>query len=133
MNRTVFILFCIVVMIIAGIYFLPFGSATVHINSMSENPTNLSTSTIENTSTTAEGISPEIVTSTIATPVPTTTKSCRPSGCSSQVCSEEDVVTDCMYREEYICYQKAKCERQPDGKCGWSETTELKACLLQYE
>lgn len=133
MNRTTFLLFCILVMLVAGIYFFGFGSATVPINPMPESPTSFSTSTPENTSTIAEGINPEKVTSTIPTPVPTTTQSCHSSGCSSQVCSDEDVVTDCMYREEYICYQKAKCERQQDGKCGWTETTELKACLLQYE
>lgn len=54
---------------------------------------------------------------------------CRPTGCSGQVCSDEDVITTCEYRAEYACYKNAKCERQADGKCGWSETDELKKCL----
>lgn len=57
---------------------------------------------------------------------------CRVTGCSSQVCSDQDVITDCLYKEEYICYQKAKCERQSDGRCGWTETKELKMCLDQF-
>lgn len=58
---------------------------------------------------------------------------CVMSGCSSQVCGEEDVATDCMYREEYACYQKAKCERQQNGQCGWTLTSDINACLAQYE
>lgn len=58
---------------------------------------------------------------------------CVISGCSSQVCSSEEVTTDCMYREEYSCYQKAKCERQQNGKCEWTLTADINACLMQYE
>lgn len=54
---------------------------------------------------------------------------CKPTGCSSQICSDEDVVTTCEYRAEYACYKNAKCERQPNGKCGWTNTPELQACL----
>jgi len=54
---------------------------------------------------------------------------CRPTGCSSQVCSEEDVVTTCEFKPEYACYKEAVCERQADGECGWTETTKLLSCL----
>ena len=54
---------------------------------------------------------------------------CIITGCSSQVCAEEEVITTCEYREEYACYQTAKCERQSNGQCGWTMTTELSACL----
>ncbi|MFA7193817.1 MAG: hypothetical protein WC087_02790 [Candidatus Paceibacterota bacterium] len=55
---------------------------------------------------------------------------CYVGGCSSEVCSDrDDVATNCMYREEFACYQTAKCERQSTGKCGWTETNELKVCL----
>lgn len=53
---------------------------------------------------------------------------CRPSGCSGQVCSDEDRVTTCEYKPEYACYKKAICERQTDGKCGWTSTPEFSAC-----
>jgi len=54
---------------------------------------------------------------------------CKPTGCSGQVCSDEDVVTTCEFKPEYACYQNAKCERQSDGKCGWTPSEELVACL----
>jgi len=61
------------------------------------------------------------------------TGGCVISGCSSQVCGEEEIATDCMYREEYACYQKAKCEKQATGKCGWTLTPDINACLEQYQ
>jgi eight-cysteine-cluster-containing protein len=55
---------------------------------------------------------------------------CKKEGCSGQICSDkEGIVTTCEYREEYGCYKTAICERQKDGKCGWTQTDELKACL----
>lgn len=55
--------------------------------------------------------------------------SCVITGCSSQICSDSDQITDCAYHEEYACYQNATCERQSDGNCGWTMTDELQACL----
>ncbi len=54
---------------------------------------------------------------------------CKPTGCSGQICSDKDEVSTCEFKEEYACYQSAKCERQTDGKCGWTQTNELKACV----
>jgi eight-cysteine-cluster-containing protein len=58
---------------------------------------------------------------------------CMPAGCSGQVCADaaeaDGLVTDCMFRAEYACYRSAKCERQTNGKCGWTQTTALKNCL----
>ena len=58
---------------------------------------------------------------------------CAVAGCSSQLCVSRDVaetiVTTCEYRAEYACYQEAHCGPQADGKCGWSDTAELRACL----
>jgi eight-cysteine-cluster-containing protein len=55
---------------------------------------------------------------------------CFVGGCSGQICSEEEgVISTCEYREEYACYQKAKCERQSNGQCGWTPTAGLQACL----
>lgn len=53
---------------------------------------------------------------------------CTVTGCSGQVCAEEDVMTTCEYREEYACYRSARCERQKNGECGWTETVGLRAC-----
>lgn len=56
-------------------------------------------------------------------------KPCIKTGCSSQVCADQNVITTCEFRPEYECYQKATCERQSDGNCGFTKTPELTACL----
>ena len=62
---------------------------------------------------------------------PPTTGRCFKTGCSSQVCADHDVITTCEFRPEYACYQKAACERQRNGECGFTETAELRACLAR--
>lgn len=59
------------------------------------------------------------------------TGACIRTGCSGTVCAEpgKDVVTTCEFRPEYACYGDAKCERQGNGACGWTQTAELAACL----
>ena len=54
---------------------------------------------------------------------------CKRTGCSGQICADQDMISTCEYRPEYACYQSATCERQPDGKCGWTPTAELTSCL----
>lgn len=56
-------------------------------------------------------------------------KPCKKTGCSSQICSDEDVVTTCEFRPEYECYRRAACERQRNGQCGFTMTRELSECL----
>lgn len=59
-------------------------------------------------------------------------KGCAVGGCSGEACtdaSEGPAVTTCIYRAEYACYKKAKCERQTNGNCGWTQTADLKTCL----
>jgi hypothetical protein len=58
-------------------------------------------------------------------------KPCFKTGCSSQVCSDHTMVTTCEFRPEYACYQKAVCERQTDGNCGFTKTRELTECLAR--
>lgn len=57
--------------------------------------------------------------------------SCIKTGCSGTVCTEagNEVMTTCEFKPEYACYQKATCERQANGSCGWTQTDELQACL----
>ncbi len=57
---------------------------------------------------------------------------CVKGGCSGTLCAEEGgdgMMTTCEWKDEYACYQQATCERQSDGTCGWTETTELTSCL----
>ena len=56
-------------------------------------------------------------------------KPCFKTGCSGQVCADEEVITTCEYRAEYECYKTARCERQANGKCGFTDTPELRRCL----
>ena len=77
-------------------------------------------------------VTPPIVTPPAIAPSTTTTvtAACYVGGCSSQICSDQpDMVSDCMYREEYACYKQATCERQSTGQCGWTETPALTACV----
>ena len=60
---------------------------------------------------------------------PANKKPCFKTGCSGQVCADEGVVTTCEYRSEYECYKRAKCERQANGECGFTDTPELRTCL----
>jgi eight-cysteine-cluster-containing protein len=58
---------------------------------------------------------------------------CAVAGCSGQLCVEASeapgIITTCEYRPEYTCYQNARCERQIDKQCGWTQTQELLTCL----
>ena len=56
-------------------------------------------------------------------------KPCKKTGCSSQVCSDEDVMTTCEWSPQYECYKKATCTRQKNGQCGFTQTPELLKCL----
>lgn len=58
--------------------------------------------------------------------------SCIITGCSAEVCSDQNVFTPCIWHDAYVCFRDARCERQSDGACGWTQTSELKACLASY-
>lgn len=54
---------------------------------------------------------------------------CVKTGCSGQICADQDMFSTCEFRPEYACYQSATCERQPGGECGWTETPALTSCI----
>lgn len=58
---------------------------------------------------------------------------CVITGCSSQICAEGEVITTCEYLPAYSCYAEARCERQSDGQCGWTETPALRECFAIYQ
>ncbi len=61
---------------------------------------------------------------------PAKTGACYTGGCSNEICSDSpDMVSTCIYRSEFACYKNAKCERQTNGTCGWTETAALRSCL----
>ncbi len=60
---------------------------------------------------------------------PVSNGGCVVTGCSSQLCAEEEMITTCEYIPTYACYSGATCARQTDGTCGWTMTTQLVQCL----
>lgn len=54
---------------------------------------------------------------------------CVITGCSGQLCADEEMFSTCEFRPEYSCYKTATCERQADGTCGWTPTDALATCL----
>jgi len=57
---------------------------------------------------------------------------CITGGCSRQVCAEAGgppIITTCEWRSEYECLRQSRCERQPDGACGWTPTAEYRMCM----
>ena len=62
-----------------------------------------------------------------------TLNDCVVTGCSGELCAEEQTMSTCEYREAYSCYDTATCERQANGLCGWTMTEELEACLGVFQ
>lgn len=56
---------------------------------------------------------------------------CFKTGCSREVCSDQSVVTACIFRPEFACYANAVCERQRNGECGFTPSPELRSCLAR--
>lgn len=100
MNRnTILSIVLIVVLVVAGFWFLRHSRS----NQLSGNP---DASTVANNG------------------------GCFIGGCSNEVCSDQaGAVSTCIYKPEFACYQKSKCERQTDGQCGWTNTTEFGICI----
>jgi hypothetical protein len=63
------------------------------------------------------------------------TGGCEIVGCSSEMCADpkEGLGGTCEWRDSYACFDSATCERQSDGKCGWTQTEALQACLSDAE
>jgi hypothetical protein len=57
---------------------------------------------------------------------------CVISGCSSEICSDKEMFSTCELKPENTCFKTAVCEKQEDGKCGWTQTPELSACTNKY-
>lgn len=54
---------------------------------------------------------------------------CFITGCSNHICSDQEESTTCEFLDHYACYGDAVCERQSDGRCGWTQTPELLSCI----
>jgi len=64
---------------------------------------------------------------------PVTSGGCAIGGCNGEICIEASeastIVSSCVYLPEFACYKSARCERQGNGACDWTQTDELKACI----
>jgi len=63
---------------------------------------------------------------------------CVVSGCSGELCvdstdNSSSGISICIWSNKYACYKTAKCEVQSNGKCGWTATSTLNACLSQAQ
>jgi hypothetical protein len=90
---------------------------------------------MEATSSVSATVSPHITTAENLTVTPTTSK-CKISGCNAEICADEslgDIASICLYNERFSCYKNAKCERQNDGECAWTEDNEFKSCIEAYQ
>lgn len=56
---------------------------------------------------------------------------CSVGGCSGQLCvgPGDPGVSTCEWLPEYACYRSASCEAQAGGRCGWTQTDELRRCI----
>ena len=71
-------------------------------------------------------------------PSPAPTPECALAGCNNEICIEgveaPFVVTACAYEASFACLPAfSRCERQPNGHCGWTPNDELSACILDPE
>jgi hypothetical protein len=57
-------------------------------------------------------------------------QTCMKTGCGGTICAGEEMMSTCEWKPEYECYKSATCEWQAAGGCGWRETAEHKACLM---
>lgn len=60
-------------------------------------------------------------------------KGCVITGCNHERCEETPKETSCGYKTAYACYGIARCERQSSGRCGWTDTQDLKDCISNSE
>jgi len=61
---------------------------------------------------------------------------CVRGGCNGEICQEkgkEPIYSICLYDPRYKCYQFAKCQRQPDGRCGFTFTDKFKNCQKYFD
>jgi hypothetical protein len=54
---------------------------------------------------------------------------CITTGCSGQICSDQDMMTTCEWKASTPAKSFGTCELQATGKCGWTRLPELSACL----
>ncbi len=92
--------------------------STVGQPGVNSNNTNKPTTTVDN--------KPQPIT-------PSVKVDCVVMGCNNEVCTTPDdpIFTACVVQPQFVCYKTAVCEKQATGRCGWTQTPELTACLAE--
>lgn len=62
-------------------------------------------------------------------PPPPEQPACVKTGCSGEICSDQQIATTCEWSPAFACYANAACERQADGQCGFTQTPALTKCI----
>jgi Cys-rich repeat protein len=61
--------------------------------------------------------------------VPAPSDECFRTGCSGEICADQDMASACIWLDEFMCLDSAICERQDNGVCGWTMTEEANICM----
>jgi hypothetical protein len=62
--------------------------------------------------------------------VPLAARACVVTGCRNELCSDAAHSSPCEASPSDACFNTASCERQADGRCGFTMTTALSTCIL---
>ena len=54
---------------------------------------------------------------------------CVQTGTFGELCADREQQTPDQWLTVYACYWTATCERQGDGRCGWTQDNELNLCV----
>ena len=55
--------------------------------------------------------------------------SCIATGCYGEICAPSPQKSDCVWLDEYACYQSAFCQPQGVGECGFTTGPYVDECL----
>jgi hypothetical protein len=62
-------------------------------------------------------------------------KKCIRAGCNKELCVEEgvtDMVSQCIWKPYFQCYNYAKCTRNNQGQCEWQKTLKFNNCYFKW-
>lgn len=127
---TIILLLCVATALLASatLYYLGFSSDTTKNTALQVSTTTPTSTSSAFSNESKTPTKPPVVVPSKDLHV-TPMKVCKVGGCSGEICSDKEMLSNCIYRPEYSCYKNAKCEVQPSGECGWTPSTELDACL----
>lgn len=124
-TKSVVIIFIAFLVIAGGVFFITRGGKYKSDDVFTNDTTKLQT--IPETPT-------EIPVQKEQTQQPETLSACVRAGCNNELCVEPGtkVSTTCVALPEYSCLANyAVCERQNNGKCGWTHTETYQQCMIE--